>query len=196
MRKEWIGRTLVTFSVFLLLNAWMGLFQSVPSWAQEARRDVVASQGVVAAAHPLAAKAGLEVLKKGGNAFDAALATAFTLNVVEPNANGLGGGGFMIVYSAKDKKTSVIDYREKAPAKAAPDFYKLDEKGNAADGATATGYFAVGVPGQLRGMEMLHKKYATMKWADLMKPAIQYAEEGVPVSKTLNSLIKGELDRV
>lgn len=196
MTKERTRRTLVTIVVFLLLNVWLGLFQSAPSGAQEARRDVVASQGVVAAAHPLAAQAGLDVLKKGGNAFDAALATAFTLNVVEPNANGLGGGGFMIIYTAKDKKTTVIDYREKAPAKAAPDFYKLDEKGNAANDATVTGYNAVGVPGQLRGMEMLHKKYATMKWADLMKPAIQYAEEGVPVSKTLNSLIKGELDRV
>jgi gamma-glutamyltranspeptidase / glutathione hydrolase len=196
MRKEYIGRAVRSIVVLVLVFAWTGFFQSIPSWAQEARRDVVASQGVVAAAHPLAAQAGLEILKKGGNAFDAALATAFTLNVVEPNANGLGGGGFMIVYNAKDKKTTVIDFREKAPAKAAPDFYKLDEKGNAAGGATVTGYNAVAVPGQLRGMEMLHKKYASMKWADLMKPAIQYAEEGVPVSKTLNGLIKGELDRV
>ena len=197
MRAIRTRKTFLTILILLSFFVLTGFIQNVSTCAaQETKRSVVASRGVVAAAHPLAAKAGLDVLKKGGNAFDAALATAFTLNVVEPNANGIGGGGFMILYSAKDKKTTVIDFREMAPAKAAPDFYKLDEKGNAIGGATETGYFAVGVPGQLRGMEMLHKKYATMKWADLMQPAIKYAEEGIPVSKTLNSLVKGELDRV
>ena len=197
MRAIRVKRTFWSILILLSLTVLTGFFQDVSTCAaQDSKRDVVASQGVVAAAHPLAAKAGLDVLKKGGNAFDAALATAFALNVVEPNANGIGGGGFMILYSAKDKKTTVIDFREMAPAKARPDFYKLDEKGNALNNASTTGYFAAGVSGQLRGMEMLHKKYATMKWADLMQPAIKYAEEGIPVSKTLNALIKGELDRV
>lgn len=183
---------------FLVLSVSMLTVFSGQSWAvpDGSKRDVVAANGIVAAAHPLAAQAGLDVLKKGGNAFDAAVATAFTLNVVEPNANGIGGGGFMILYTAKDKKTTVIDFREMAPAKAAPDFYKLDDKGHVIDEATDVGYFASGVPGQLRGMELLNKKYGTMKWADLMKPAIRYAEEGVTVSKTLNAITKDELERV
>jgi len=159
------------------------------------KRDVIAKNGVVAAAHPLAAQAGLEVLKKGGNAFDAAIATSFMLNVVEPNASGMGGGGFAVIYTAKDKKTYFIDYREMAPAQARPDFYPLDSNGKVKDKATTVGYFASGVPGQLRGMEMLHNKFATMKWADLMAPAIKQSEVGLTATKSLNSIILLEMEQ-
>ena len=158
-------------------------------------RDVMAKNGVVAAAHPLAAQAGVEILKQGGNAFDAAIATSFMLNVVEPNASGMGGGGFALLYVAKEKKTYMIDYREMAPAKAKPDMYKLDAKGKLLHDASATGFYSTGVPGQLRGMELLHKKFASMNWADLVKPAIAQSEAGLPVSKNLNGILMDELAR-
>lgn len=164
--------------------------------AADIKRDVIAEHGVVAAAHPLAAQAGVEILKKGGNAFDAAIATSFVLNVVEPNASGMGGGGFAILYVAKEKKTYMVDYREMAPAKARPDVYKLDDKGKVLNSATTTGYFASGVPGQLRGMELLHKKFATQKWSDLVQPAIKQSEAGLPVTKNFNGIIMDNLERL
>lgn len=160
------------------------------------KRDVMAQNGAVAAAHPLAAQAGLEILKKGGNAFDAAIATSFMLNVVEPNASGMGGGGFAIVYVAKEKKTYMLDYREMAPAKARPDMYKLDDKGKVINDASVTGIYSSAVPGQLRGMELLHKKFATMKWSDLMAPAIKQSEDGLYVTKNLNGIIMDNIGRI
>ncbi|MDT8903030.1 gamma-glutamyltransferase [Anaeroselena agilis] len=168
---------------------------SLTAYAAE-KRDFIATHGMVAAAHPLAAQAGVEVLKQGGNAFDAAIATAFMLNVVEPNASGMGGGGFAIVYVAKEKKTYMVDYREMAPAKAAPDMYALDEKGKVKDNASVTGYYASAVPGMLRGMEMIHQKFATLKWAELMAPAIAQAEAGLPVSKNLSGIIGDQMSRL
>ena len=164
--------------------------------AAETKRDIFAERGVVAAAHPLAAQAGVEILKKGGNAFDAAIATSFMLNVVEPNASGMGGGGFAIIYVAKEKKTYFVDYREMAPAQARPDMYQLDEKKQPVNDAPKTGYYASGVPGQLRGMELMHKKFAKMKWADLVAPAIKQSEAGLPVTKNLNGIIMDELERL
>ena len=187
--KSWVSLSLVVLFLFSVMAVAAAGPYDPPD-----KRDVVAKNGVVAAAHPLAAQAGLEVLKNGGNAFDAAIATSFMLNVVEPNASGMGGGGFAVIYTAKDKKTYFIDYREMAPAQAQPDFY-LRFEGKARDVATVTGYFATGVPGQLRGMEMLHGKFASMKWADLMAPAIKQAEAGLPVTKALNGMVMDNLDR-
>jgi gamma-glutamyltranspeptidase/glutathione hydrolase len=160
------------------------------------KRDVIARNGVVAAAHPLAAQAGVEILKQGGNAFDAAIATSFMLNVVEPNTSGMGGGGFALIYVAKEKKTYMIDYREMAPAKARPDMYKLDASGKVLNDASVTGYYSSGVPGQLRGMEMLHQKFATMKWENLIQPAITQSAAGLPVTKNLNGIVMDELGRL
>ena len=171
---------------------------AAPQQAGEQKRDVVASQGVVAAAHPLAAKAGLEILQKGGNAIDAAIATSFALGVVEPNASGLGGGGFAIVYVAKEKKSYVVDYRETAPLAAKLSSYKVDEKGKPIDDAMGlvTGYQSVAVPGQLRGMEMLHQKFGSMKWDELMAPAIAQSEAGLTVSENFSGIITEELGRI
>ena len=164
--------------------------------AQTQKRDVVASQGVVAAAHPQAAKAGLEILKKGGNAFDAAVATAFTLGVVEPAMSGMGGGGFAILYVAKEKKTYVVDFREVAPAKATSDFYKLDDKGKISRDVMNTGWFSAGVPGEVRGMEVINKKFGSMAWADVIQPAIKQAEEGLVITDTLTKITTDEIGRM
>lgn len=195
-------RTIVTIiGTLLLLLVFAGCSKvdqnsSQPPAAQPPKRDVVASQGVVAAAHPLAAQAGLDVLKKGGNAFDAAVATAFTLGVVEPNASGMGGGGFAIVYVAKENKSYVVDFREVAPAKGKAEFYKRDEKGKILDDALATGWFSAGVPGEVAGMELINKKFGSMKWAELIQPAIKQAEEGLVISETLSKITTDEFDRM
>ena len=187
--KSWVSLSLALLFLLTAATVLAGPYDPPE------KRDVIAKNGAVAAAHPLAAQAGLAVLQKGGNAFDAAIATSFMLNVVEPNASGMGGGGFAVIYTARDKKTYFIDYREMAPAMARPDFYPLDAAGKVKDNATVTGYFASGVPGQLRGMELLHKKFASMSWADLMAPAIKQSEAGLPVTKSLNGIIMDNLGR-
>ncbi len=160
------------------------------------KRHALGTNGMVAAAHPLAARAGLEVLQKGGNAVDAAIATALTLGVVEPNASGLGGGGFAVAYIAREQRCFVVDFREAGPAKARPDFYPLTSKGKAVNDASATGYRAVAVPGELRGLEMLHQKAGSLPWADLFQPAIRQAEAGVVVSETLSQIVTEEFERL
>ena len=162
----------------------------------DSKRDALGANGVDSAAPPVAARAGLDVLQKGGNAADAAIATALSLGVVEPNASGLSGGGFALVYVAKEKRSYVVDFRETAPAKARPDAYPLTPKGKAVGDASATGYKAVAVPGELRGLEMLHKKFGTRPWADLVQPAIQQAEAGLVVSETLSQILAEEFDRL
>ena len=150
------------------------------SWPKEAVRG---AHGMVATDEGLASRAGVEILQKGGNAVDAAVATAFALAVVEPSAGNIGGGGFMLVRMA-DGRASFLDYREVAPGKATRDMYikpdgKLDEV------ASVIGYKAVAVPGTVAGLELALKKYGTMKLADVMAPAIRLAENGFPVSEKL-----------
>ena len=186
--KTWQPKLAGLTSVFLLAT--------LVAFAEPGSRDTVATNGVVAAAHPLAAQAGVDILKKGGNAVDAAIATALSLGVVEPNATGLGGGGFALVYIAKENQCHVVDFREMAPAKARTNSYPLTEKGKAVSNASATGYKAVAVPGELRGLEMLHKMFGTQKWADLFQPAIRQAEAGITVSETLNGILTDEYDRL
>jgi gamma-glutamyltranspeptidase/glutathione hydrolase len=131
----------------------------------------------------MGSRAGVEILQKGGNAVDAAVATAFALAVVEPAAGNIGGGGFMMVRMA-DGRSSFLDYRETAPAKATRDMYikpdgKLDEV------ASVYGYKGVAIPGTVAGLELALKTYGTMKLAGVMAPAIHLAENGFPVSAKL-----------
>lgn len=138
---------------------------------------------MVATDEPLASQAGVDILKRGGNAVDAAVATSFVLAVVEPAAGNIGGGGFMLVRLANGN-TTFFDYRETAPAKAARDMYikpdgKLDEE------ASTIGYRSVAIPGTVAGLALALKTHGTMKLADVMQPAIRLAEEGFPVSEKL-----------
>ncbi|RPH50298.1 MAG: gamma-glutamyltransferase [Desulfobacteraceae bacterium] len=151
---------------------------------------------MVAAAHPLASQIGVEILKKGGNAVDAAVATAFGLGVVEPNASGLGGGGFIIIYLAKTKEIVAIDYREMAPLKATPDMYNLTPEGKVMNNESTIGHRAVAVPGTLAGLTMALGKYGTMNLKDVMSPAIRIAEDGYMVSPTLNEMMKDNFEKL
>ncbi|WP_449440226.1 gamma-glutamyltransferase [Pedobacter steynii] len=136
--------------------------------------------GMVVSASPLASKVGLAILKKGGNAVDAAVAVQFALAVVYPNAGNLGGGGFM-VYRSASGEANTLDFREKAAALSARDMY-LDSAGNAIVDKSLYGHLAAGVPGSVAGMVQAHQKYGKLKWADLIGPAIDLAKNGFKVS--------------
>jgi len=149
-------------------------------WPSQAVR---ASHGMVATDEELGSEAGVEILKRGGNAVDAAVAVAFALAVVEPAAGNIGGGGFMLIRLASGK-TTFLDYREVAPGKTTRDMYigkdgKLDEE------ASVIGYRSIAVPGTVAGLALALKSYGSMKLADVMAPAIRLAENGFPVSKRL-----------
>ncbi len=145
---------------------------------------VISTKGMVATQHHYATKAGLEVLKRGGNAIDAAVTVGFTLAVTLPRAGNIGGGGFMVIHLAKTGETIAVDYREKAPRKATRDMY-LDEKGNADPEKSRYSYQAVGVPGTVAGLAMILKKYGTISLKRALKPAIEFAEKGFLVDREL-----------
>ena len=133
-------------------------------------------QGMVVTAHQLATKVGIDVLKRGGNAVDAAVAVGYALAVVYPAAGNLGGGGFMTLEMADGRKT-FIDFREKAPLAARPAMY-LDSAGNVIKNASTKGHLAVGVPGSVAGLEYAREKYGTRARGTLIAPAIAFAERG------------------
>jgi len=136
--------------------------------------------GMVVTAHPLASQIGVDILKKGGNAVDAAIAVQFALAVVYPNAGNIGGGGFMVYRSAKDS-IAALDFRETASGKAYKDMY-LDSEGNPIERLSLDGHLAVGVPGTVDGMVKAHERYARLAWKDLLQPAITLAKNGFPLT--------------
>jgi gamma-glutamyltranspeptidase/glutathione hydrolase len=139
--------------------------------------------GMVVCAYPDAAQVGLDILKKGGNAVDAAVAVQFALAVTLPEAGNIGGGGFM-VYRSKTGETNTLDYREKGPAGASANMY-LDSAGNVIPNMSLYTHKASGVPGSVDGMVQAHLKYGKLKWADLVQPAIELARNGFKVTKRL-----------
>jgi gamma-glutamyltranspeptidase/glutathione hydrolase len=143
-------------------------------------KDQTFSKGAVACAHPIASEVGAAVLKQGGNAIDALVATQLTLAVVYPGAGNIGGGGFMVA-RLKDGKTFTLDYRETAPAKAGRDMY-LDEKGNAQSNLSQYGHLASGIPGTVSGL-FAGMKYAKLPFKTLIQPAIDLAEKGFTLTK-------------
>ena len=136
---------------------------------------------MVVSAHPIASAIGKEIMAKGGNAVDAAIAVQFGLAVVFPFAGNIGGGGFM-VYRAADGTTNTLDFREMAPAKAHRDMY-LDSAGNVIKNLSIRGHLAVGVPGSVDGMVEAHKKYGSLPWEQLVQPAIDVATKGYIATK-------------
>ena len=161
----------------------------VDQYKYEAQKRIVCENGAVVSAHPLASKVGVAILKMGGNAVDAAIATQLALAVVYPNAGNLGGGGFMVA-RLKDGKLVAIDYREKAPGKAHRDMY-LDATGVPQLELSQYGHLSSGVPGTVSGL-FESSKYATLSFDKLIQPAIDLAEKGFAISerdaKAYNSL--------
>jgi gamma-glutamyltranspeptidase/glutathione hydrolase len=135
---------------------------------------------MVASSEPLASRVGVEIMRGGGNAVDAAVAVGFALAVTYPQAGNLGGGGFMLVRT-RDGKASFVDFREKAPLAARPDLY-LDAQGRVIPNASLVGYRAIAVPGSVAGMVEAQKRWGKKTLAQVMAPAIQLAEEGFPLS--------------
>src|SRR5438094_4542448 len=145
--------------------------------ATAASRDpIVAKHGIVASTSEIASRVGVEVMKKGGNAVDAAVATALALAVTWPAAGNIGGGGFMLIRNA-DGTSEAIDYRERAPLAATRDMY-VDPLGNVIKGASTDGYKAVGVPGTIAGLMLAHKRHGKLKWSELVEPPRKLAAEG------------------
>ncbi len=150
---------------------------------------VVADHHMVVAAEPLAAEAGREILRQGGSAVDAAIATELVLGLVEPQSSGLGGGAFLVMWDAKSREVKTFDGRETAPAAAEPDRFLQDGKPMAFEDAVRSG-LSVGVPGLLRMLESAHARYGKLPWASLFAPAIKLAEGGFPVSQRLSVLLR------
>lgn len=147
--------------------------------------------GAVVADHELASRAGMEILRRGGNAVDAAVATAFALGVVDPASSGLGGGGFMVIYQAKEKKAHALDFRETAPAKANRHLYT--KGGKPVPSLSSTGPLAVAVPGEVAGLTEALKRFGSLPLLTVMAPAIRYAAEGIPLSPFLRHALERHL---
>ena len=140
---------------------------------------------MVAAANPLAAQAGLDMLKAGGSAVDAAIAVQLVLNLVEPESSGLGGGAFMLAFDPKTGATTSFDGRETAPASARPDMFLGPDGQPRPKLDVVPGGLSVGVPGVVAMLDMAHRKYGRLPWAQLFQPAIKLAEDGFPVGRKL-----------
>jgi gamma-glutamyltranspeptidase/glutathione hydrolase len=183
------NRQIAFFVLYLfLLNLFLLPQKTFGAW----REPVRAKHAMVATQHELASKIGVEILKKGGNAVDAAVAVALALAVVYPEAGNLGGGGFMLI-RFKDGKTAAIDYREMAPLAATRDVF-VDREGNLikGEGGSTVGYRASGVPGTPAGLDLAFQKYGSKKilWKDLVEPARALAQNGYVLSYRLAELFK------
>lgn len=173
---------------FLLSTAWIATAE------QPAAQEIYARKGMVSSAHELASKAGIEILKKGGNAIDAAVATALALNVVEPNASGIGGGGFTTIRFAKTGEVVCIDYRETAPASATRDLFASEQSKK--EKWSMDGGKAVAVPGLLAGMWTLLETYGTLPFSEVAAPAIRLAEDGFTLHPMQHQIIVDDFDRL
>jgi gamma-glutamyltranspeptidase / glutathione hydrolase len=166
--------------VFLLLPALVLVACKLPQ-SKEKITGLIADSAMVVSAHPLASAVGAEILKKGGNAVDAAIATQFALAVVYPSAGNIGGGGFMVLRE-KSGDVATLDYREKAPSGGSEKMY-LQPDGQIIKGASERGHLSSGVPGTVAGLVESHAKFGSLPWKDLVQPAIDLALNGFALTK-------------
>ncbi len=154
-----------------------------------------AKKAMISSDHPEATKAGLAVLKRGGNIIDAAIAVSFALSVTCPQSTGIGGGGFMLVHLAKENKTIAFDFRERAPLKAFKTMY-LTADGKVDDRASKWGYRSVAVPGMIAGFVQIHRQFGSLPLKQVMKPAITLARKGFKVYDHLSDAIEKAYDNM
>jgi gamma-glutamyltranspeptidase / glutathione hydrolase len=174
----------ITYFLIPLSIFWASCHTTKPFTNYKSQKSVVVDKAVVSAAHPLATKVGLDIIKQGGNAIDAAIAVQFALAVVYPRAGNLGGGGFLVYRSGDGKEISTLDFREKAPSRATRDMY-LDANKNVLEGKSQKGVLAAGVPGTVDGCYKMFQKYSKLKdWKKLVQPAIDYAENGFAITES------------
>ncbi len=169
--------------ILQLLVSFTILSFAIPAWAEGGRIPTHAKNGMVSSASRLASEVGMETLRNGGNAVDAAVATAFALAVTWPSAGNIGGGGFL-VYHGNDGHATTFDFREKAPLAATEEMY-LGVDGRVANNSNHFGPLAIGVPGTVAGLWKAHQELGKLPWAALVAPAVRLAREGIPISYTL-----------
>ena len=177
IRRLFIARIVFTFVAFVSV---LGVPQA--GFTQRA------ASGLVVSDSPLATKAGMEILERGGNAVDAAIATAFALSVVDQASSGLGGGGFMVIYDAKERRAHALDFRETAPEAARKELYMKD--GKPVPSLSLIGGLAVAVPGEVAGLLAAFKRLGSLPLPALAAPAIKYATEGFPLEAALRFAIE------
>jgi gamma-glutamyltranspeptidase/glutathione hydrolase len=191
--RRTIRRITTAFLFAAIASSLVLQTQNAPTTLAASREPVRARHGIVASTNEVASKVGVDIMKRGGNAVDAAIAVAFALAVTHPAAGNLGGGGFMMI-RLKDGRTTAIDYREMAPAAATHNIY-LDKDGKVleGDGGSVEGYRAAGVPGTVRGMELALQKYGShrLTWSQLIEPARVLAANGFTVTYTLARSLRG-----
>ena len=194
--RAYVGAVGLTLAALLALS-WprtgtaQGLVPPPPEFAGGGvgQTLAVAATHMVSAANPYATEAGLEILRAGGTAVDAAIAVALVLNLVEPQSSGVGGGGFLMHWDAARKEVKAYDGRETAPSAARPDRFIRDGEPMPFDEAVSSG-LSVGVPGLLRMLELAHKRHGRLAWARLFEPAIRLSERGFRVSTRLNLMLR------
>lgn len=192
-----------TNKIFLIVATLILSFASYADTASDSpaiirynsiHHPVIAPNGMVVTQNALATEVGLEILKKGGNAVDSAIATAFALAVTLPRAGNIGGGGFMMVHIEETDQQFALDYRELAPELAFKDMY-LDDKGDVDKQKAWFSHQSAGVPGTVAGMYMAWQKWGSLKWKTLLAPAIRLADKGAPVSYDLATNLQRRLER-
>lgn len=183
----------VVFALVLLRSsvgfAELQLFQPVEESRSRDSYRATGTNGMVATAHPLASEAAIAMLKKGGNAFDAAVAASFVISVVRPQSTGIGGGGFLLTWEAAQKKSEVFDFRERAPAAASRDMYlnkdgtekNFTYEGKTIENASVNGHLSAGIPGLVAGLVEVQEKKGKLKLVQVIQPAIDIAEKGFEV---------------
>jgi gamma-glutamyltranspeptidase/glutathione hydrolase len=185
---EIIMKFLVRLGCFSVTLVCSTVLLPFPSPAQDSPALNQGKQGMVVSAHPLASAAGLQMLKAGGNAVDAAVATTFAISVTEPYSAGIGGGGFLLLRSGQTGAIKALDFRERAPLAATRNMY-LDAQGKVRPNLSTDGYLAVGVPGTVAGLYEVHRQYGKLPWKTLVQPAIALADQGFLVSPRMAAAI-------
>ena len=174
----------ISLAIMLMMPVSQIMAKDLPDYtAEDGFVPVIGEKGMVSSRHKIATQVGADILAKGGNAIDAAAAVAFALAVVHPEAGNIGGGGFMVVHTAKDKRTTTIDYREYAADRATHDLYVVD--GKVDPFLSFESRKSVGVPGTVAGMAMAVEKYGTMSLAEVIEPAYKLARDGFEVGRHL-----------